>query len=322
MWRRLLTILPKALLLGLGLGVGMRFTGLSPDLWIGVGICLIFSMVMWGGFHLSHPFLDPRPGRPPGREAMRTMGLISLLYVGLLALCVGLIRLAFGINLFAHPVVATVTFTIGFAVTNFITAAHAVSELLEAQEARAKAEARAGLLALQSQLQPHTLFNALNGIAALIPEDPLKAEAATEALSRLLRRIMEAFEKDRWSLKEEFSVLEDLLSLERMRFGARLRAHLELDPASEAQEVPPLLLLPLVENALKHGFRPKVGPCSLNVRARNGVIQVEDDGVGCTAGVVEGVGLRTVRERLEAEGGGLAWVQVDQGCVIEVRLRQ
>jgi signal transduction histidine kinase len=79
-------------------------------------------------------------------------------------------------------------------------------------------------------------------------------------------------------------------------------------------------LLPLVENALKHGFRPKVGQCHLKIEAAGGWIRIADDGVGCTADAPEGVGIRTVRERLEASGGSLLWPEVDQGCTVEVRL--
>ena len=316
MLRDLLRLLPRTLALGLLLGALLWAAGLSRDASMGILISIIFATVMWGGFELLHPLYEPRKGRPAQREALRSMALISGLYLALLALCVALVRWTTGVNLVAHPVVATVTFCVGYAVTNFMMAKHALVDLLEMERAKAQAEARAGLLALQSQLQPHTLFNALNAIAALIPEDPTRAEAATEALSRLLRRLMTAFERERWTLAEEFSVLEDLLTLERHRFGERLRVTLDLDPTEAAREVPPLLLLPLVENALKHGFRPKVGVCTLRVGARGGRVRVEDDGVGRDPGAAEGLGLRTVRERLE--GARLHWPAVASGCVAEL----
>lgn len=320
MWRNLLKLLIKPLILGVVLGVLMKWTGLNPGYRINILICTTFSVVMWCGFELTYPLYNPRRGGSPEWEAMRCMAVISVIYVGLLAVSVGLIRALTHINLVAHSSVAALTFCIGFAVTQFMIAKSALVDFLEAERGKAKAEARAGLLALQSQLQPHTLFNALNGIAALIPEEPAKAEAATEALSRLLRRIMEAFEREHWTLQEEFSVLEDLLALERMRFGARLSTKLELDPQEAARAIPPLLLLPLVENALKHGFRPQVGPCTLNVIARGKVVRVEDDGVGRDPDAPEGLGLRTVKERLEAEGGDLAWLETPRGCTVELNL--
>ncbi|MBI3129924.1 MAG: histidine kinase [Acidobacteria bacterium] len=317
---RLWTLLPRTLLMGLGLGTLLWAVKLSGDFRVSVTICTIFAVVMWCGFELFHGWYQPRPGRPPEREALRSMGVVSLMYTVMLALCVGLIRLTTGVDLLIHPAVAAMTFAIGFAITNFMMAKHALVHVLEAEGARAQAEARAGLLALQAQLQPHTLFNALNTIAALIPEEPAKAEAATEALSRLLRRIMSALEQERWTLAEEFSVLEDLLALERLRFGARLDTKLELAPEDAGREVPPLLLLPLVENALKHGFRPKVGTCHLRVDATGGRVRIADDGVGRDPAAPEGLGVRTVRERLEALGGRLAWPETGVGCAVEVTL--
>ncbi len=317
---RIRTLLPRALLMGLGLGTLLWVLRLSGSFRTSVTICTTFAVVMWGGFEWAHTWYQPRPGRPPEREALRSMGIVSVMYVGMLALCIGLIRLFTGLNLLIHPAVAALTFALGFAITNFMMAKHALVHVMEAEGARARAEARAGLLALQAQLQPHTLFNALNTIAALIPGEPVQAEAATEALSRLLRRIMGALEREMWTLTEEFSVLEDLLALERLRFGARLETALELDPGDAAREVPPLLLLPLVENALKHGFRPKVGTCRLMVAAAAGTVLIQDDGVGRAPEATEGLGLRTVRERLEALGGTLNWPQVNAGCAVKVQL--
>lgn len=306
--------------MGLGLGTLLWAVKLAGHFRTSVTVCTIFAVVMWCGFEGLHSWYEPRPGRPPEREALRSMGVVSLMYTVMLAFCVALIRWTTGLNLLIHPAVAAMTFAIGFAITNFMMAKHALVHVLEAEGARAQAEARAGLLALQAQLQPHTLFNALNTIAALIPEEPGKAEAATEALSRLLRRIMSALEQERWTLAEEFSVLEDLLALERLRFGARLETHLELASEDGAHELPPLLLLPLVENALKHGFRPKVGTCLLRVAASQGKVRIVDDGVGRNASAPEGLGLRTVRERLEALGGTLTWPEVGGGCAVEVTL--
>jgi hypothetical protein len=317
---RLWTLLPRTLLMGLGVGTLLWAVKLSRDFRTSVTICTIFAVVMWCGFEGLHAWYAPRPGRPPEREALRSMGIVSLMYTGMLALCVGLIRWTTGLNLLIHPAVAAMTFAIGFAITNFMMAKHALVHVLEAEGARAQAEARAGLLALQAQLQPHTLFNALNTIAALIPGEPAQAEAATEALSRLLRRIMGALERETWTLAEEFSVLEDLLALERLRFGARLATAVVLPPGEAAREVPPLLVLPLVENALKHGFRPKVGPCHLRVEAAGGRVRVVDDGVGRNPSAPEGLGLRTVRERLEILGGALTWPEVGEGCIAEVTL--
>ncbi len=157
-------------------------------------------------------------------------------------------------------------------------------------------------------------------VAALIPEEPARAEEATLRLSGLLRRILAALEQPLWTLQEEFSLLEDLLALESLRFEGRLSFNLDLEPAMASIPVPPLLLLPLVENSLKHGFRPKVGSCTLRVGAKGGRVLVRDDGAGRDPVAPDGVGLRTVKERLDAHGGGLRWMEAAEGCTVEVRL--
>ncbi len=319
---RSLRDLPWAILMGLVLGVLLRVSGLANHLGYSLAICLIFAVVMWGGFDLLQPWYEASddPAQPPARAASIAMLKISLLYLALLALSWGLVWLVTGLNLMARPTVAIITFLIGFAITNFMMAKHTLVHLVEKERALAREAARASFLGLQAQLQPHTLFNSLNTIAALIPEDPAGAEEATLRLSALLRRILAALEKPLWPLQEEFSLLEDLLALESLRFEGRLRTTLHLEPAMAERAVPPLLLLPLVENSLKHGFRPKVGACTLSVEAARGFVAVRDDGAGRDREAPDGVGLRTVKERLEAHGGALRWLEGGGGCAVEVRL--
>jgi LytS/YehU family sensor histidine kinase len=245
---------------------------------------------------------------------------LLLLYGLLLAISVGLVRLVTGLDLTHFRMAMVISAMAGLAATGVIATKETVEHQVQAERDLARAEARATFLGLQAQLQPHTLFNALNTIAALIPVVPWSAEVATERLSALLRRILSALEHPEWPLQEEFQLLEHLLRLEELRFGERLRFELLLDPAMAEVRVQPLLLLPLVENALKHGFRPKVGPCHLRIQAAEGRIRIEDDGVGRSPDSAEGVGIRTVRERLEASGGLLDWPGVAQGCTVEVRL--
>jgi LytS/YehU family sensor histidine kinase len=176
------------------------------------------------------------------------------------------------------------------------------------------------MLALKAQLSPHTLFNSLNAIASLIADNPKGAEAAMEHLSGLLRRILQALEQEHWTLAEEFDLVRDLLELEKVRFGDRLGFQLVLPDADAEREIPPLLLLPLVENSLRHGFRPKVGPCHLRMEAQGARILLQDDGVGRIAAAPDGIGLRTVRKRLEASDGALSWPACAVGCAVEVRL--
>jgi LytS/YehU family sensor histidine kinase len=147
-------------------------------------------------------------------------------------------------------------------------------ELLEASAAEAQV---AKNRLLQSQIHPHVLFNALNGLAELVYKNPKAAERAIQHLSDLLRRIMRASEFMRLPLGEERKIVSDFLALEAIRLGDRLRVVWEWDQGLDAIEVPPLLLQPLVENAIKHGIAPSIpgGDLVLRARAQDGAIVLE-----------------------------------------------
>jgi two-component sensor histidine kinase len=315
--------LAKATALGAVLGYGIyvarvaRVAGGLGSIEVGV----IFSLVMWGGFDLLGAPMERFPPQwHPARVGAVTVAWILGYYVLLLAVALAVVRLVVGVNLARNGAMLTTCVLIGLAVSGFMATQDTVTRKVEVERRLAKAEARASFLSLQAQLQPHTLFNALNTIASLIHEDPAKAEEATERLAGLLRRVLGALERPEWPLREEFQLLDHLLRLEELRFGDRLHFRLELEPAMEELPVQPLLLLPLVENALKHGFRPKVGACHLVVKAVNGTVRIQDDGVGRAPESPDGLGLRTVRERLGAAGGSLSWVEAGSGCTVEVRL--
>jgi LytS/YehU family sensor histidine kinase len=239
--------------------------------------------------------------------------LLSFLVAGFL------VKLILGINVFTRMSIG-ITLLFCLAIGALITAFQLMKEQVQLSRELALAQARAQSLALQAQLSPHTLFNSLNTIAALIPEQPGLAEETVQRLSRLLRRILSALEQDRWTLAEEFDLVRDLLETERVRFGNRMNFSLSLLEDEAARPVPPLILLPLVENSLKHGFRPKVGHCSLDVTASHGRVVICDNGVGLQGKSSEGVGLSNVRQRLEAIGGNLAWLETMEGCSVEVKL--
>jgi hypothetical protein len=279
-------------------------------------IGVIFALVMWAGFEFCSPWLRKASGHSVLVAQARWLGL----YVVLFFLCAGLVRAILGWNILENIGVGMFSFLLGYAISSSIVGYYSAKALAAAVLDLEKARGAARVAALKAQMSPHTLFNALNTIAALIPGNPAGAEAAVEDLSRFLRRTLEALERERWTLAEEFDLIAFLLNLERARFGERLTVRLELPEAEADREIPPLLLLPLVENSLKHGFRPKVGPCALSVIASPGVVRVEDNGVGRAQGAPDGVGLGAVRTRLEAEGGSLEWPPVTAGCVAEVRL--
>ena len=164
----------------------------------------------------------------------------------------------------------------------------------------------AQLHALALELQPHFLFNTLNGIAALVRSDPKTAERMLVSLSDLLRLTLESGKSGQIPLGDEMRQLELYLGLQRMRHGSRLTVRTEIPSELEAARVPAMLLQPLVENALSHGIGGRAGPGTITLRAWRESAQlflsVEDDGVGIPPGGPdrEGVGLANTRARLGA----------------------
>jgi two-component system LytT family sensor kinase len=169
--------------------------------------------------------------------------------------------------------------------------------------------AESELKALRAQINPHFLFNSLNTIADLIVTDPLKAESMTVLLAKVFRHVLLYSDRQMTAVSEEIEFLRTYLRIEEVRFGPRLSVRMDVDPAVGGARIPSLILQPVVENAIKHGLAPKVGPSHLHIRAgRDGrfvKLEVEDDGVGFgeAASVQEnarrGVGLKIIAERLK-----------------------
>jgi len=185
----------------------------------------------------------------------------------------------------------------------------------------------ARLQALEAQLRPHFLFNALNTVSSLIrTREDQAAIRAVAALGDVLRGALRQTEPE-VALRDELGLAERYLDLERARFGDALQFSVEAEPETAAAQVPSLLLQPLVENALKHG-RARDGTAHVRIRAqRSGSdlrIEVEDSGSGPPSGAHDGIGLSNTRARLHhlygdrgrlelitAQGGGaLAVVQL------------
>jgi two-component system LytT family sensor kinase len=174
---------------------------------------------------------------------------------------------------------------------------------------------QAELRALRAQINPHFLFNSLNTIAELVHQDPALAEAMTLRLARIFRYVLTQTDQSFTPLREEIDFLRAYLDIEQMRFGERLQIQFQVAEAVADRPIPSLILQPLVENAIKHGFSPKVGPCRLvicgAVQDEQLVLSVEDNGVGTWSGEDHdaprsGIGLRNVRERLATVYGARA----------------
>ncbi|HWM90913.1 MAG TPA: histidine kinase [Thermoanaerobaculia bacterium] len=184
--------------------------------------------------------------------------------------------------------------------------------------ARAQAEAaEAQLAALQAQLNPHFLFNALNTVAALVRTDPVRAEVTVENVAQVLRRTLERTRRTVAPLSEEIDYLKAYLAVEKERWGDRLDVSWKLASEALAVPVPPLTLQPLVENALKHGLSERIEGGRIEVTAglESGqlVLSVTDDGVGPPMRILEGTGLSNLRKRLSTLYGEAAELRLEPG---------
>jgi LytS/YehU family sensor histidine kinase len=183
-------------------------------------------------------------------------------------------------------------------------------------EAAARSEAQrlaseSHLRLLHSQLEPHMLFNTLANLRSLVRDDPESAERMIDQLITYLRSSLAASRAPWTTLGAEFAQLRAYLEIMATRMGPRLQWTLDLPPALQALAVAPMLLQPLVENAVKHGIEPQVGAGSIEVAARDtgGAIEitVRDTGGGLPpepeARPPPGrtsYGLQHVRDRLQA----------------------
>lgn len=194
-------------------------------------------------------------------------------------------------------------------------------ERLHAARAQAEAAQRQAaehqLRLLQSQLEPHMLFNTLANLRVLIGLDPARAQAMLDRLIAFLRSTLAASRAERHPLAAEFERTADYLALMAVRMGARLQTQLALPDALRGLPVPPLLLQPLVENAIQHGLEPQVAGGRIEVSATAEgaqlVLTVRDTGAGPGPGPRPGggFGLTQVRERLATVYGARATLAVE-----------
>ena len=158
-----------------------------------------------------------------------------------------------------------------------------------ASEAAARSDAQrlaaeAQLRLLRAQLDPHMLFNTLANLRSLVDDDPKQAQAMIDQLITYLRSALAASRSESTTLRHEFAQLRAYLEIMALRMGPRLGYTLELPDALQQTAVPTMLLQPLVENAIKHGLEPKIGPGRIEVSARQSADAIEiciaDTGLG------------------------------------------
>jgi hypothetical protein len=219
--------------------------------------------------------------------------------------------------------------TVAFSVVAMTISVVVISTLERLGRARAQAEAaqrqaaETQLRLLQSQLEPHMLFNTLANLRVLIGLDAQRAQNMLDHLIAFLRATLNASRTAQHPLATEFERLADYLALMGIRMGPRLQVSLELPAALADVMVPPLLLQPLVENAIKHGLEPHVQGGHIRVSARaeghTPVLQVHDTGAGlatadsAAAPASEGThfGLQQVRDRLATLHGSAASLSLE-----------
>jgi hypothetical protein len=188
-----------------------------------------------------------------------------------------------------------------YLVLAFEGAREAERRVYESQVSTREAELRA----LRAQLNPHFLFNSLNSINALVGNDPEGARRMCESLGDFLRRTLALGARDTVTLLEELSLVDRYFEIERVRFGERLALERFIESGADRCLVPPLLLQPLVENAVKHGIAERLQGGTIKISAvvmddllRLSVENDVDDDAPARPG--EGVGLQNVRRRLDA----------------------
>ena len=170
---------------------------------------------------------------------------------------------------------------------------------------------------LQAQIEPHFLFNTLANIQTLIPRAPEKASLMMDNFIAYLRQSLTASRAQQGTVKQEVDLLRNYLELLKIRMGDRLQFEFDIEPDLQSASLPPMLLQPIVENAIKHGLEPKVEGGRVRVSAhRSGatmVLTVTDNGLGFSEHADSsgaGVGLANLRERLAVLYDGQATLTV------------
>ena len=179
-------------------------------------------------------------------------------------------------------------------------------------------ELEAQLKLLQAQIEPHFLFNTLANVSSLIDSQPAAARRLLDRLNDWLRMALQRTRSSHTTLGEELAMLDNYLEILKVRFGERLHWHIQAETSTRALPFPPMLLQPLVENAIRHGLEPKIGGGQLWIQAQvhnQGLcIEVRDNGIGLRAAATQGTGtgLANVRARLQLLYGAEARMVLEE----------
>jgi len=176
-----------------------------------------------------------------------------------------------------------------------------------------KKAAEANLRLLQAQIEPHFLFNTLSNVLSLLDTNPQKGKSMLVDFIQYLRASLLKIREDKATLGQEMEMIRAYLSIFKVRMGDRLHYKIDLPNDIKAIPFPPMLIQPLVENAIKHGLEPKVDGGEILIRAikKDGILHLEvvDTGMGFKAERESGMGLSNIRARLQSIYG-------ESGCLI------
>jgi len=271
-------------------------------------VCLVLISTAMRSIYASHALGD--------RLTARAVAWIALLSVGGGSIIAGLVFAFRNVAGWAVPgrgVIEALIFPLthysimlaGWSLCYFWIHAEVAEQAEHKRAIRAEAEAlRAELEELRLQLDPHFLFNALNGVAEEIPEHPDAALAMLRDLTAYLRHSLDGINQTVVTVEAEVGGLSAYLRVQQARFGDRLRTRLHTDPAAASRRIASFLLQPLVENAVKYGRRENGLDVGIDIRLVGDALHIEIDNTGSFDGVPKprqrrsGIGLENVRRRL------------------------
>ena len=189
------------------------------------------------------------------------------------------------------------------------------------QERSRKLAVEAQLASLESHVRPHFLFNTLNTISSMIPEDPRRAETLVGKLAAMLRLSLDSNQARLGSLEREMKIVGDYLEIERARYGDRLRFRIDVPPELRPVQVPALSLQTLVENSVKHAVGSRFEGAEIRVaafqRGDSVFVEVSDDGPGFSEqAILPGHGLHNLQQRLVTLFGPGARLEIRGGPTV------
>ena len=345
--RKLLVYVLAWLAAAAGMAGLLRLSGLAG--WTGalafaLPLCLVYAFVALSSYYVGRSLPLAQRRWPAALAVFGGASLMSAFgWLGVAAAWNELGRLGpRGTPLVAMGAAGWLLFlAAGFVLYLLALLAHDVLTAFETMQAALRREGESRVLVreaelqmLRTQINPHFLFNSLNSISALTSIDAGAARGMTIALAQFFRRTLALAGRERVTLDEEIDLCRDFLAIEQRRFGAKLRAELQVAPAAGGCLLPPMTLQPLLENAIKHGIRQLAEGGLIEVAARMGdgwlrlavVNPVADEAAAAPAsrGARDGgVGLANIRERLAALYGArasIAWRRTPARFEIELTL--